>query len=529
MQMTELSFADTKRFGKIILDYLQGEDDLKPFYHRFPERSAFGAQIEEKAAQYEHRQTLVAALRKQHESLPHVGPVIDRLADKRCFTVTTGHQLCLLTGPLYFIYKITSVIKLAKQLREEYPSHDFLPVFWMASEDHDFDEANHAHLFNKKVAWESGQGGAVGRMALTGMSETLAELRDVLGDSDNARAALAMIEEAYHTSSETVASATRNLVYSIFKGQDLIVIDGDDLELKRCFAPIMRRELEEQFSDQAISATNKKLEPHYGLQVNQREINLFYLGDQMRERIVRKDGHYHVLHTDIRFTTEQLEEELSNHPERFSPNVVLRPLYQEVILPNLAYIGGGGELSYWFQLKAMFEAAEVPFPVLMLRDSVLWVSKNETKKMNRLGLKVNQLFGDRDQLIKEVVVERSEQELSLDGQRDELAALFESIAERAAAIDPTLKKMVLAEEARAENSLDNIEKKLIKAEKDRHSLSVKQINNIFEKLFPEGQLQERHQNYFEFYLRYGDAFIDTLMAELDPLRFSFTVIQEPSE
>lgn len=526
MQKTEISYSDTGRFNRQIIDYLSRNPKLAKFYHHFPDSAGFAAQIKEKKASYQHRAALVEALRKQHpQGASKI--LIDRLENDQCFTVTTGHQLCLFTGPLYFVYKIVSAINLAENLRQQYPGKDFIPVFWMATEDHDFEEANHAYLFDNKVSWESGQGGAVGRMKLTGINEVLSQVEEIMGDSPNAQNAMQKLRKAYSSEQITATDAMRSLVHEIFGAEEVLVIDGDDPVLKKCFAPLIKRELREEFSNKAIKNTNTALtEAGYSLQVTQREINLFYLTDELRERIVRSEQGFVINNTKQTLSQAQIEAEIDQHPERFSPNVVLRPLYQEVILPNLAYIGGGGETSYWFQLKEVFDIAEVPFPILVLRNSVMWLSKNETKRLDKLAIKPVELFGEQQELIKSKVRADSDLELSLESERHQVARVFDDIAQRAESIDPTLRKMVLAEEARAIKSLEGIEKRLVKAEKQQQSLTVNQINNLYDKLFPKGSQQERHNNFFEFYLRYGDEFLSELRKSLQPTDFKYTVLSE---
>ncbi len=526
MQTSHLSYQSTGKFNQLIIDYLAQEENLRPFYHRFPTLDAFADQIKEKKSSFAHRDVLVQALRSQHSGIESGSGLIDRLENENCFTVTTGHQLCLFTGPLYFIFKIVTTINLAAQLREEYPDQDFVPVFWMASEDHDFDEVNHLYLNHQKVFWESGQGGAVGRMKLTAIDEALDSMAESLGESEHATTIMTLLRKIFSSEEKTLAEATRNLVYALFDADQILVIDGDDKALKQLFAPTVKRELTDQFSDRAVAATNEKLGEHYKLQVSQREINLFYLDDQLRERIVYSDGKYAVLHTNLEFTPDEIIREVENHPEKFSPNVILRPLYQETILPNLCYIGGGGELAYWFQLKEMFGEAKITFPVLLLRNSAMWISRNETRKMEKLNLSVMDLFQDREQLVKTIVHEKSEQELSLDPEKRKLNDMFREISERILKIDPTLEKMVLADGARTSKTLHRIEKRMMRAEKERHSLTISQISNIFDRLFPAGGLQERHSNYFDFYLRYGRYFMNTLFENLDPLRPEFTVFEE---
>jgi len=526
MFKASLPFRQTGRFSDLIIDYLSRSEKTQPFYHRFPELSAFKEQMAEKQNAFKHRSELVQALRKQYSGFESPDDLIARLESDRCFTVTTGHQLCLFTGPLYFIYKIVTTVRLAEELCAAYPESDFVPVFWMASEDHDFDEINHAHVRGSKVLWESGQGGAVGRMSLQAIDEALAEMAALLGDSPFAQSALEVLRKAYGDESENLASATRNLVHAIFGHERLLVMDGDDPQLKKLFIPVVQRELDENFSFKAVESTSAALAAYYPTQVTPREINLFYLGDQLRERIVADEEGFKVLHTDIRFTREEITAELHAHPERFSPNVILRPLYQEVILPNLAYIGGGGELAYWFQLKSMFSEAQVPFPMLVLRNSVMWLSAADARKMAQLNLQPEMLFGDREHLIQQIVRGKTEQEIALDKEQELLKAMYAEISERAANIDPTLRKMILAEGARTAKSLVRIEKRMVRAAKEKHSLSVNRLNVLFDNLFPGNGLQERRANYFEFYERYGDTFLKELFESLNPLDFQFSIFAE---
>ncbi len=344
-----IPYAETGCFSRVVMDFLNDDAKLRPFYGRRAEPESFAGQMEEKEAHYAHRDTLVRALRRQYETAGLKQPTIDALADANTYTITTGHQVCLFGGPLYFFYKIITAVNTCRRLSEMYPDKSFVPVFWMATEDHDFAEANHFYVPTGRVEWESGQGGAVGRMKTVGMDDVEADMRELLGTGYRSEELIALFHKAY-AEHDTIADATRYFVHSLFGHLGVIAIDGDDRELKAAAAPMFRRELLEGLAGKAMRNTNEALSEHYPLQVHPRDINLFYLGDQLRERIVAEgDDHFAVLNTRLRFTREELLAELDAHPERFSPNVALRPVYQEAILPNLAYIGGGGELAYWFQ------------------------------------------------------------------------------------------------------------------------------------------------------------------------------------
>ena len=350
METDCIHYKDTGYFSNIIIDYLDEAEKLKPFYEYSPQISSFDQLIQQKILQKEERSILRASIIKQYtaskinlDKSEAVKSNIHSLSSQNCFTVCTGHQLCLFSGPLYFIYKIASAITLAKKLTERYPDKTFVPVYWMATEDHDFEEINHFRFKGERIQWETKQEGAVGRMHLKEVTPAYKHFSSLLSDYGlHAEQLRQLFDKAYLTAS-TLADATRILVHELFSSYGVVVIDGDDTALKRLFIPTIKKELQEVFSSKEVEEQSNKLAAHYKIQVNSREINLFYLQEGSRARIVKEGNTYFVNETALSFSEKEILEELENHPERFSPNVLLRPLYQETILPNLAYIGGGGE------------------------------------------------------------------------------------------------------------------------------------------------------------------------------------------
>ena len=514
-----MDYASTGAFSKTVSDYLCQDEKLQPFYNRFPALEAFEAQLKEKAFSDSQRQTLHQALQQQYSSIGTINPKvqqnIDLLQQPNTYTITTGHQLNIFTGPLYFIYKIVTAINTCRQLQQQYPDYNFVPVYWMASEDHDFAEINHFNLFGKGYKWETDQTGAVGRFSTEGLDKLMEELPE----------AYPVFEEAYRNS-KTLADATRAITHALFGEYGLVSIDGDDKELKKTSTPVVKRELTEQLSNKLVEEANTELEKlGYKPQVYSREINLFYLTDKLRERIVLEDGKYNVLNTDISFTQEEILLEANEHPERFSPNVILRPLYEEIILPNLAYIGGGAEVAYWFQLKKVFEAYEVAFPILMLRNSAMYITKANASRMHKLGLQPEQMFQPYLDLKKYLSSQIHEEEINLEEQRKAVAAAFTEVEELAKSIDPTLARATAAEEQKAQNALHMLEKKITKARDAKHEQTFKQLENLKEKLFPNGTLQERHDNLLTYQTNNPD-FIAALVDAFEPLEFKFTILEE---
>ncbi len=527
MEILKIPFEQVPQLAAKDLAYATANPALRPFYKYDVNLDAFANVIEDKKKDKINRPVLVDMLREQYIKIPTSDAVrdnVEALLQENTFTVTTAHQPALFTGPLYYIYKIISTINLARVLNERYPASRFVPVFVGGGEDHDFEEVNHANIFNKKIVWQSGETGSVGMMKTVTLQPVLAELKQILGETGNSQQLYRLIETAY-TAHETYGIATLHLVNELFKQDGLVVIDMNNAQLKRLFLPIIEEELLHQSSQQYVEATQLKLkEAGFGSQAYVRDINLFYLRDQIRNRIVLEGDTYKVLDTNYNFSKDELLQELQAHPEHFSPNVVLRPLYQELILPNLAYIGGGGEIAYWLERKSQFEHFGINYPMLVRRNSVLWIDGGSANRMQKLNLSVQDLFEDTEALIKKYVAANAAGELSLAEEKAALEKLFEQVAAKAKEIDPTLEKAILAEGAKQVKSLEQMESKIVRAEKQRHETALNQIRSLRDKLFPGNGLQERTDNFAQFYLKYGDEFFEVLKANLDPLDSQFVVI-----
>lgn len=534
MTLETINFEDTGFFTDLICDYLAEHPSLHAFYNRYPSLESFESQIQEKADfDPDRRQTLVTALQKQYaatDTSELTQENIGLLANAKTFTITTGHQLNLFTGPLYFLYKIISVIRLAETLKEKYPGYHFVPVYWMATEDHDFDEINFFNFNGKKFQWQGpkneDEGGAVGRMPPLHMEELEALFRAELGPGKYALYLAELFKKAY-LGHEDLTSATRFLANELFAKKGLVIIDGDDAKLKRIFLPHMKTDLLENRAFHEVTKTIGKLEglsKNYKVQVNPRAINLFFLDRGVRDRVIFDGTSFGLADGARKWTPEALMSMLEEHPEKFSPNVMLRPLYQEAILPNLCYIGGGGELAYWLELKSFFEASEVVFPMLLLRDSVLLMTEKQRKKLEKLHISPAQLFLDEHSFINRKVREISDIEIDLSKQREHLVAQFSHMYEIAEKTDKSFLGAVKAQEVKQLKGLDHLEKRLLKAQKRKLSDQVARMTAIRSELFPNGSLQERTVNFAHFYKDHGDDLITILMENLDPLDERFKVV-----
>ncbi len=318
------------------------------------------------------------------------------------------------------------------------------------------------------------------------------------------------------------------MVHELFKDYGLVVLGMNHPKLKQQFVPYIKEEILKRPSKALIEATSERLEKeaNFKQQAFPRPINFFYLRKNLRERIVYEDGSYQVLNTDYRFTEAEMIQEIETHPEYFSPNVVMRPLYQEVVMPNLAYIGGGGELAYWLERKTQFAHFDVNFPMLIRRNSVMWLDKGMAKKVNKLGLGIVQIFDQEDALVRLFIDSNTDETLEIQAEKETVAKAFDQITEKAKNIDQNLGKAIQAEKSKQLKVLDQLESRLLRAEKQKHETSLKQITGIKDKLYPNNGLQERHDNFLSLYLKYGRSFFDVLLENLDPLKKQFLVIED---
>lgn len=522
-----IRYQDSGYFTPITIDYLNQNTQLQSLYHRFPTVENFEKQIQEKQTQFtdSSRKVLVSALKKQYEKVAISEATkhnINSLLESNSFTITTGHQLNLFTGPLYFLYKIISVINLTKTLKSKYPNQNFVPVYWMATEDHDFEEINYFNFKGKKIRWNKVASGPVGRLSTKDLKEVFEVFEKEIGTSLHANSIKQLFEDAY-LKHDNLTAATRFLANALFGDYGLVILDGDDADLKREFIPFVKEELLFQKSHQEVLSTIEKMKS-YAIQVNPREINLFYIEDNLRERIVFEKNSYKINNTSLQFSKEELFEILEKSPEKFSPNVILRPLYQEVILPNLCYIGGGGELAYWFELKSYFDSVGVVFPILLLRNSVLLATEKQALKADKLGLTWSNLFEKQLELIHRKTTEFSEFPIDLSIQKEHLKNQFHYLHVLANQTDKSFSGAVKAQEAKQIKGLEHLEKRLLKAQKRKYKEELNRIIELQNELFPNESLQERSANFSEFYIEYGAALIEKLMDKLQPLENEFAVL-----
>ncbi|MFT4017404.1 MAG: bacillithiol biosynthesis cysteine-adding enzyme BshC [Agriterribacter sp.] len=518
----------TKAFSHLATDYIEQNDFLKNFYSHSPSLQGLHDAIIDKQNSGLNRALLVEALTEQYNNTDTSEKVLEniqQLSLENTFTVCTAHQPNIFTGYLYFVYKILHAVKIAAELKEKYPEHNFVPVYYMGSEDNDLEELNHINLNGDRLTWQTTQTGAVGRMHTKGMAGVIEQISGQLSIFEHGPALIAALKAAY-LKSATVQEATFKLVDFFFKEYGVIVLIADTPLLKKQMIPVFKDDLFNHAPKNIVEATTKRLSAQYHIQVNPRDINLFYMKDNLRERIVQDGNRFRINNTEIYFTKEEIEKELENNPQRFSPNVVLRGLYQETILPNIAFIGGGSEIAYWLELKDLFVHYTIPFPALVLRNSFLIIDEKMAELATKLQVNDELLFEDANAIFSHLVKAQSQQQLSIEKERIALADIYGQIKNVSAAIDPTLRQHVDALKTRTEKQLKNLEKKLLRAEKRKHKDQEAQILKLKTHLFPNNSLQERVENILPYYAKYGAGFIKMLYHHSPALQQQFTIISE---
>ncbi|HZI54232.1 MAG TPA: bacillithiol biosynthesis cysteine-adding enzyme BshC [Chitinophagaceae bacterium] len=526
---TRLPYRQTGAFSKIALDYIDQDTALRPFFSHPPSLRGLEQAINERKKFPTNRKVLVDVLQKQYAATTVTAATqknIDALLSVNTFTITTAHQNNIFTGPLYFIYKILHVIKLSTTLNESYPGQHFVPVFYMGTEDADLEELNHIYLGDEKLEWNTKQTGAVGRMKIDkDLVALIDRMEGQLVVEPNGKEIISLIRK-YYTIGKELQIATFQFVNDLFGEYGLVVLLPDNAELKRQMRTVFQDDLLQQVASEIVEKSAASLDlAGYKVQANPREINLFYLEDGIRERIVEKNDHYSTVSGKYVFSREEMLTELERHPEKFSPNVILRGIYQETILPNISFVGGGGETAYWLQLKDLFEHYSVPFPVLVLRNSFLVVEKKWQERIAKLGFEVEDFFNDEQELMNRLVMKASANDTKLNGSLSTLDELYESFKKQAAAVDVTLGKHVDALRLKTVHRLQELEKKMLRAEKRKFSDQQRQIQAIRKELFPGSGLQERHDNISYYYAKWGREFIQILYQNSLSLEQEFVILQ----
>ena len=529
LKTDQLDLKSAGVLNSLVSDYVNRDEKTLTLYSHYPDEKGFAEFLSSNPFQEINRKALVTSLREQIKQVDNNSRLtldhIHALEKPGVYTVTTGHQLCLFTGPLYFIYKIVSVINLARRLSEKFPGSQFVPVYWMASEDHDFEEVNHFSVMGRKITWQSDQQGAVGNFKTAELEKLLPDVEQLFKNTSRGEYLTSLFKRTY-LGHRTLAQATRFLVNELFGKYGLVTIDGNDAQLKGLFSKEMRKDIFENTAFNCVEETITGLKKSgYHIQVNPRPINCFYLDGNRRERIERTDKGFILVGSGQVFTEQEMEDIICDSPQKISPNVTLRPMYQQTILPNIAYVGGPGELAYWLEYKKMAEAFNVTFPILVPRSFILVAEESAVRKMKKLGFSPSRFFSGEEELVKSFQQEQN-RIMELEKEKLEITAIYEALRKKAGAIDQTLEGNVSAQLQKALKGIHTLEEKANRSLRQQSATELSRIRSLKQELFPGGVPQERVENFSTFFLKFGDGFLETVKQIAQPLSLKQQIIIE---
>lgn len=488
--------ANTKYLNPLVADYLFHPEKIQHLFNHFADINGFENTIKEISNHTFDRKKLVDILLHQAQTIENTSKEtlqnIKKLTENNTFTITTGHQLNLLTGPLFFIYKISATIQLCQQLSQLFPQYNFVPVYWMASEDHDAEEINHFYFKDKKFEWNiSSDGTPVGIIPTKGLNVLFNQMKESNLFSDEV---IQLFENTYLKHS-TLADATRYLINHIFGDKGIIILNPTTSELKKDFTPIFYDDVFENKIFQLAQNTITYLEKnHYHIQANPQKINTFYIHQNKRYLIQNENDQFKLKGTDIFFSENELKNLLEQHPDRFSPNVLLRPLFQQTILPNIAYIGGTAEISYWLTLKQIFQSYSIPYPILLQRPILFLLPKNIERKINKLNITLEDIFNNDIHQLAYKILDKNNLSVHFDEQKHQVEKIFNAFIKQVQNIELTLISTINAELTKTLKSIEIIEHKINKAIKQKNETIQQQISDIYNNFFPQNIMQDRIWN-----------------------------------
>ena len=503
MKKETISFKETGNFSKKFLRFIENES-----LSYYPKEKNILKTLKDLNFSKDSREVLFKELDQQYENLeisPLVKKNIKSILSDNTFTVTTGHQLNIFTGPMYVIYKIVSVIKLSQTLSKKYPKYKFIPIYWMASEDHDFEEIKSFHSNGKTYTWDIESKGPVGNLK----TETI---KNIFSEDISIPE---FFKDAY-SSSSSLSEAVRKYMNYLFGEYGLITIDPNSKNLKKNISDII--------VDDVINNTIENIEKSSdeASDVYVRKVNFFYQESDLRERIDKTDK-YNILSTSLSFTEKEIKDKIKSSPELFSPNVITRCLYQQRILPNICYLGGPAEIVYWESFKKFFDNYNISYPVLVPRDFALLLTAKVQKLIKKLNLSINHLFEEKNKIENKVLEVEAEESKNFKREIDQINKILINVSDKFEKEDPTMKPHVLATAKKMENRLLQIERRYINKQKKNNLKMMNQVSDLYMFLNPDNSIQERKENVISFY---DLNFIEDLIKNLDPLDLQFKILKK---
>ena len=484
---------------------------------------------------------LSSIINSQYSSLTNISSKtlrnIELLDKEKTIAIVTGQQLGIFGGPLYTIYKIVTSLRLVNQFSERYDEYKFVPVFWLEGDDHDFNEVRSLNLFDNEnkvinVGYKEEISDDDAKQSISNikfeeeLNEFYSRYEGSLRDTDFKNELVTKLKECYQVG-KTFKQSFKELLFWLFDEYGLIIFDPQDPQVKSLLKPIFKKEIND-FSahTQKLILTSAKLEELYHAQVKVKPVNLFYHTDDGRYSVEPVEDIFKLRRKRKQFTKEEILDEIENSPERFSPNVLLRPICQDYLFPTGFYIAGPSEISYFAQITPLYDFYDIVAPIIYPRSSATILEKNVGAALDKYDLTMNDIFLGLDELKENVIAGLSENNIdkAFEDALKEIEFTFDRLKENLFAVDKTLVDASLRYREKIISSLGELKSKASKAQESRHETTIRQLTRLSNLLYPLGNLQEREINFTYFYNKYGKEFIKKIYDEISISEFEHQII-----
>ena len=538
-----INFSDIPKNHNLFLDYLYEFENVQEYFkHNFRDKDDYLPLFKSISESKKSKQfNLSLILKNQYSSLQNVSEKTSRnieLLDKeKTIAVVTGQQLGILGGPLYTIYKIITAIRLANQYTERYDEFKFVPVFWLEGDDHDFNEVRSVNLLDsenqvltigyKEEINDDDAKQSIGNINFDeALNDFFSNYETGLKESDFKNELLLKLKECYQVG-KSFKQSVKELLFWLFDEYGLIIFDPQDIKVKSLLKPIFQKEINDfTLHTQKLIQVSAKLEELYHAQVKVKPVNLFYHTDDGRYSVEPVDDIFKLRRKRKQFTKDEILAEIENSPERFSPNVLLRPICQDYLLPTGFYIGGPSEISYFAQVTPLYDFYDIITPIIYPRSSVTLIEKNIGAALDKYDLTMNDIFLGLDELKEKVIAELSENNMdkAIKDALIEIDLTFDKLKENLFVVDKTLVDASARYRERVISSINELKSKAIKAQETKHETTIRQLTRISNLLYPLGNLQEREINFTYFYNKYGKDFMRKIYDDISVTEFEHQII-----
>jgi len=537
-----INFSDIPGHQNLFLDYLNEFNNLKSFYkYNFRDRQEYPRVFKSVSdSPRKFREDVANIINFQYSGRkisPKTAKNISLLKNKKTLAVVTGQQLGMLGGPMYTLYKIITAVKLSKHLSERYDDYEFVPVFWLEADDHDFDEISCIKLINDNNelvnikytdnAPEDVNRGSVGyQKLLSSINSFFEDVNKNVRKTDFTKEIMDNLK-TFYSEGKTFKQAFSDLLFWLFDQHGLIIFDPQDKDVKRLLVPVFQKEIA-GFREHTAKLVNVSatLEELYHAQVKVRPVNLFLNYEEGRFLIEPVENEFRLRGKRKKYSFEELNSLIESEPEKFSPNVLFRPICQDYILPTAFYVGGPSEIAYFAQVMPLYQIFDVPAPVIYPRSSATLVEKNISSAIEKFDLTLNDIFADPEKLKNNIVSKMSEGSLEdmFSKSTYEMELIFDKLQEKLFDIDKTMSETGNKYKQNSLNSLNQLKGKAIDAQKKKYETTLRQIDKITVNIYPDKNLQEREINFLFFANKYGLDVINKIYEELEINVFEHQVI-----